>query len=130
MQDCSADPGRAGPCIDDLAAANALLQSSPPTFNEIADIVCRRYHTAFRQIASHRHFPDITKPRHVLIFLARNLTRLSLHQIGARIGNRDISTVRDAELSISQKIESNEHLRDEIDLLRMAIAERVVGRRR
>lgn len=123
------DPGDAGPCIDDLGAANALLQSSPPTFNEIADIVCRRYHIAFRQLASHRHFPDITKPRHVLIYLARKLTKLSLHQIGGRLGNRDISTIKEAETSVGRRIEANEHMRDEIDLLRIAIAERVMRRR-
>jgi chromosomal replication initiation ATPase DnaA len=123
------DPGDAGPCIDDLGAANALLQSSPPTFNEIADIVCRRYHIALQQITGHRHFPDITKPRHVLIFLARKLTRLSLAQIAMRMGNRNISTIKEAETSVSRRIEGNEHMRDEIDLLRIAIAERVMRRR-
>jgi chromosomal replication initiation ATPase DnaA len=128
MQDCSADPGGAGHCICDLADANAVLQSCPPTFNEIATVVCLRYHVAFRQIAGHRHFPDITKPRHILIYLARKHTKLSLAQIASRLGNRNITTVREAEMSVANRIEGSEHFRDEIDLLRIEIAERVMRR--
>jgi chromosomal replication initiation ATPase DnaA len=129
MRAASINSGDAGRCIDDLGAAETLLQNSPPTFNEIADAVCSRYHTPFQQLAGHRHFPDLTKPRHVLIFLARKLTRLSLLQIAARLGNRNISTIRDAELGLENKIKDSEHLRDEIDLLRITIAERVMSRR-
>jgi chromosomal replication initiation ATPase DnaA len=129
MRAAPIDPGPAGHCIEDLGAANAVLRSSPPTFNEIADVVCRRYHAAFTQVAGHRLFPDLTKPRHILIFLARDLTRLSLVQIAARLGNRNISTISEAEQHIGRKIQESEHLRDEIDLLRLAIAERVMLRR-
>lgn len=122
MQDCPHG-------IDDLDAANRLLQQSPPTFNEIADVVCRRYKVAARQLASHRNFADISKPRHLLIYLARKLTRLSLIQIGMRLGNRNVATIHDAEAGIAEKMTANEHLRDEIDLLRIAIAERVMVRR-
>jgi chromosomal replication initiator protein len=126
MQDCSAVPGAHQ--LDDLASANALLEASPPTFNEIATSVCLRYRVAFRQVAGHRHFPDITKPRHVLIYLARTLTKLSLAQIASRLGNRNITTIREAELSVAHRIEGNEHFRDEIDFLRIEIAERVLCR--
>jgi chromosomal replication initiator protein len=64
-----------------------------PTVERIAERVSDYFRVAPRLVRSPRRNPSILWPRQVGMYLARELTPLSLAQIGAYFGGRDHSTV-------------------------------------
>jgi chromosomal replication initiator protein len=70
--------------------------ATAPTVERIAERVGGHFRVAPRQLLSSRRNRDVLLPRQVGMYLARQLTRLSLEQIGAYFGGRDHSTVRHA----------------------------------
>jgi chromosomal replication initiator protein len=99
-----------------------------PTLREIMDVVGEYYSVTRAELESHRHIQYFAHPRQVVYYLARKLTRLSLTNIADRIGGRDHTTIRTGFFRISHQIRHNEVLRDDIDVLRARIAERVMQR--
>ena len=61
-------------------------------------------------------------------YLARKLTRLSLPQIAVRLGDRDHTTVYKGFMSVAHNVRKDELLRDDLDVLRSRIAEKVLAR--
>jgi chromosomal replication initiator protein len=59
----------------------------------ILDVVCRHYGVKVGDLQGRRRTQSIALPRQVAMFLARNLTALSLEEIGGHFGGRDHSTV-------------------------------------
>jgi chromosomal replication initiator protein len=77
--------------------------------------------------------PNVVRARHVAMYLCRELTSLSLPQIGAAFGGRDHSTVVNALRRISAALEADPALRRSVDDLLTDIhspAPAVVGDRR
>src|SRR5437763_712685 len=64
-----------------------------PTVERIASQVGGYFRVEPRQLQSRRRFRNVLLPRQVGMYLARQLTALSLDQIGAFFGGRDHSTV-------------------------------------
>jgi chromosomal replication initiator protein len=64
-----------------------------PTVERIARRVCDYFQVEARQLQSRKRSHDALLPRQVGMYLARQLTPLSLQQIGAFFGGRDHSTV-------------------------------------
>ena len=63
-----------------------------------------------RQLQGRDRSRQALLPRQVGMYLARQLTRLSLEQIGAYFGGRDHSTVLHACRKVEQAITSDAHL--------------------
>ena len=74
----------------------------------------RPIHVALRvepgQLQSRRRYPGVLLPRQVGMYLARQLTGLSLGQIGAYFGGRDHSTVLHACRKVERALESDPSL--------------------
>ncbi|HEV3116521.1 MAG TPA: DnaA/Hda family protein [Gemmataceae bacterium] len=71
----------------------ALVDATQPTVQRIADRVGNCFRVAPRELQSRRRSQSVVMPRQVGMYLARQLTGLSLEQIGAYFGGRDHSTV-------------------------------------
>jgi hypothetical protein len=79
--------------------------------------VCEFYSLPLNDMLSQRKDQRTVRARHIAIYLARTLTRLSLPQIAKRFGGRDHSTVIHAIDSITRKRAVDCELDDEIIFL-------------
>jgi chromosomal replication initiator protein len=92
--------------LPDLATVAAHFQgesdAARPTVERIAERVGRYFQVEPRQMQSRRRLRYALLPRQVGMYLARQLTPLSLDQIGAYFGGRDHSTVLHACHKVEQ----------------------------
>jgi chromosomal replication initiation ATPase DnaA len=107
-----------------------LLRRHRPTMREIIGAVAEFYDLSPELIKSSRRANEVTWARHVICYLARVMTRLSLQSIASRVGRQDHSTIFSAVNRIRRKIVTDDILRDDIDVLRYRIAEKVFHRER
>ena len=87
--------GRKGPPDVDTVIAQFREEAdlSRPSVERIAQRVGRQFQIDLRLLRSERRGRGVVLPRQVGMYLARQLTGLSLGQIGAYFGGRDHSTV-------------------------------------
>lgn len=111
-----------------LEKLTGFMSENRPTFREIMASVCEYYDVTTADILSHSHYLRVAYPRMIVYYLARRLTRLSLSGIAQRVGQRDHGTIYSGIKRISYRLHSDEILRDDIDVLRARIAERVSAR--
>jgi chromosomal replication initiator protein len=98
-------------------ARQALASSSRPvsdpetslSIEEIQDAVCKALHIPRSDLISARRTPDVTRARHVAVYLSRELTDLTLAEIGRQF-NRDHSTILHAIRSVTRKLEPGSEL--------------------
>jgi chromosomal replication initiator protein len=70
-----------------------FYQPRIPRVSEIQAVVCERFGLPLIEMSSRRRARGVARPRQVAMYLARELTRLSLPEIGRRFGNKDHTTV-------------------------------------
>lgn len=68
-------------------------EAGRPTVERITERVGAHFQVEPEQLQSRRRYPRIVLPRQVSMYLARQLTELSLEQIGRYFGGRDHTTV-------------------------------------
>jgi len=95
--------------------------NAPPTLTQILAVVSDFYFTPIIHILSKRHTACTVLPRHVTMFLARQLTLLSLPEIGRRMGGRDHTTVMHAVRKITDRAADDVELAGEIEEIRHRI---------
>jgi chromosomal replication initiator protein len=76
----------------------------PITIEQIQAAVCDAFRVSLADLKGDRRSQDIVYPRQVAMYLARELTDLSLPKIGAKFGGRDHSTVIHAKDKISKRL--------------------------
>lgn len=72
------------------------------SITDIIDVVTRHFDVRLADLQSKRRSQSITMPRQICMYLARNLTKHSLEEIGGHLGGRDHTTVMHACSKISQ----------------------------
>ena len=72
------------------------------SISDIAEVVTRHFDVRITDLQSRRRSQSITEPRQICMYLARNLTRHSLEEIGGHLGGRDHTTVMHACSKINQ----------------------------
>lgn len=83
----------------DVGLARQVLSSTFTTqtrairMEDILEVTCRHFAVKLGDLQSKRRSPSVVLPRQVAMFLARQLTPLSLAEIGGHFGGRDHSTV-------------------------------------
>jgi chromosomal replication initiator protein len=80
------------------------VEAARPTVERIARRVGGYFRVEPRHLQSRRRYQKILLPRQIGMYLARQLTDLSLEQIGAYFGGRDHSTVLHACRKIEQAL--------------------------
>lgn len=96
-----------------------------PKVSEIIRAVCDFYNITKANITSNSRTIKFTLPRQVAYFLSRELTRLSLPEIGRRMGGRDHTSVLHGFRKIEGLLKTDEILRDDLDVLRIKIEAQV-----
>lgn len=69
------------------------IDPKPPTVDVIQKVVANHYHLTQQDLLSKRRSRVVARPRQVGMWLARQLTKRSLPDIGLRFGGRDHTTV-------------------------------------
>lgn len=119
---------------DPLAALLALPRKEPwfhiegerdaeqgPEVRDIQQAVCLAYGVTLADMLSPRRMAAIVRPRQVAVYLARELTLLSLPQIGAKFGGRDHTTVLVSHRKIGRLMAADEKLAAEVAALRATL---------
>lgn len=107
--------------IDTQLATEALkdiIPNSKPkkiTVKNIMKFIAEQYNVTVEEILSRKRTKTIAYPRQVAMYLARELTDLSLPKIGQEFGNRDHTTVIHAHKKISETMEKDPEVQTEIN---------------
>jgi chromosomal replication initiator protein len=104
------------------------LQHTRPTMMEITDCVCEFYDLLGGEVLVGSRLTEVVFARHMLCFLAYKYTRHSLPVIARRLGYRDHTTVHHAVRKIEKWSLTQPLVRDDVDVLRLRIAEKVLQR--
>jgi len=111
--------------VDVEAVARHLhdqVEATRPTVERIALRVSGYFQVEARQLQSRRRQRNVLLPRQVGMYLARQLTGLSLDQIGAYFGGRDHSTVLHACRKVEQTIDADAVLSGAVRQIRADLA--------
>ncbi len=72
------------------------------SITDIIEVVTSHFDVRLADLQSKKRSQSITEPRQICMYLARNLTRHSLEEIGGHLGGRDHTTVMHACSKINQ----------------------------
>lgn len=109
------------PVVDSARALINGVCEREPTIALILSVVCDFYGVKPLAVKSARRAKTLTLPRHVAMYLARELTTRSFPEIGRRIGNRDHTSVMHACRKINDWRKTDGRLSDEIEVLTLRI---------
>jgi chromosomal replication initiator protein len=87
---------------EEAVGGESVTASHEVTIDEIINVVARRFNVRLADLQSKKRHRSIAFPRQICMYLARNLTRHSLGEIGGYFGGRDHTTVLHANKAIQQ----------------------------
>ena len=88
---------------------------------DIIEVVTSHFNVRLSDLQSKRRSQSITEPRQICMYLARNLTKHSLEEIGGHLGGRDHTTVIHACDKISEEMKNDSMLAEEINLIKQRL---------
>ena len=91
------------------------------TIESIADIVAEHFGITASDIISSKKSRNIAHPRQICMYLCRELTDVSLKDIGVKLGNRDHSTVLHGCNKIAEDLNTDVSLQSVVDILKKKI---------
>tara|TARA_R110002095_G_scaffold2495_7_gene10250 strand:- start:172 stop:1800 length:1629 start_codon:yes stop_codon:yes gene_type:complete len=100
------------------------VRRGEPTMEDIITVVTERYGVKLSELQSKRRTNAITWPRQIAMFLARQITRHSLEEVGAYFGGRDHTTVMYAVSKVQKRLGEEQDVREQLDQL----LQRLTGR--
>jgi chromosomal replication initiator protein len=112
----------------DLSMAAAVLKDiipvvqRPLSLSDIQKTVAAYFGLTVEDLVAKKRSRDITVPRQIAMFLARELTDFSLPQIGSAFGGRDHSTVLHACDRIRTECETNINLRTALEEIKKQLS--------
>jgi chromosomal replication initiator protein len=96
----------------------------PISCSTIQREVCRYFQITHAEIVGSKRSQHIVYPRQVAMYLARELTDMSLPKIGEEFGNRDHTTVMHATKKIGDLMRSQREVYNQVQSLTNAIKEK------
>ncbi|CAB5495178.1 chromosomal replication initiator protein DnaA [Bathymodiolus thermophilus thioautotrophic gill symbiont] len=90
--------------------------------NDIQKESAKHYGVTISDLSSKNRKQSIVLARQMAIFIAHEMTSLSLSKIGKHFGNRDHSTVLHAIKRIKERTEKEPEIKDEYELLKLKLA--------
>jgi chromosomal replication initiator protein len=87
------------------------------TISQIIDVVINYFDVRLSDLQGKRRSRSIAFPRHICMYLARDLTNHSLEEIGGHFGGRDHTTVLHAYRTIDKLCDHDEKIRSTLDSL-------------
>jgi chromosomal replication initiation ATPase DnaA len=116
---------------DDDAAIRRLkgyLRRANPTWEEIKIAVCEFYVIDPIDLMVGRRVAENIMARQAFYYFAYKYTKLSMPQIGRMFGHADHTSVQHGIKQIIKQIRTRPLVRDDIDLLRLRICEKLMAR--
>jgi chromosomal replication initiator protein len=95
--------------------ALGVSPANPIRIPAILEAVANRFDVRVADLQGKKRSKSITRPRHVSMYLARQLTSKSLEDIGGYFGGRDHTTVLHADRTIRKLAESDPVFRELLD---------------
>ncbi|MCK4400997.1 chromosomal replication initiator protein DnaA [bacterium] len=90
--------------------------------NSIKEKIVEYFQIRLSDLNSSRRSRNIVMPRQIAMYISRELTDLSLPEIGASFGGKDHTTVMHACAKIKKKIDINNNFRETIDKIKDIIS--------
>ena len=87
------------------------------SIDEIQKKVAEYYNIRLADMHSSKRARSIARPRQIAMYLSKNMTTLSLPEIGKKFGGRDHTTVMHALKKVAELKETDVSLAEDIDLL-------------
>ena len=87
----------------------------------IVGVIASHFGFEADELLSQKRNKDIAYSRQIAMYLCRQMTDLSLQQIGKELGNRDHTTVRHGIEKITEDLKNSQFLQDTIDVLQKKI---------
>ena len=88
----------------------------------IINVVCEHFNIKVEDIISKKRNAEIALPRQIAMYLCREMTDISLNEIGSFVGNRDHTTVMHGYQKINEDIKKSPELASKIDIIRKKIS--------
>ena len=100
-----------------------IFNSKDNTINsdKIKNIVCKKYNIKLADMDSSKRKREFAHPRQVAMYLCREMTDLSLPQIGKAFGGKDHTTVLHACKKIEDEMKTSSLLAEEINIIKEEI---------
>jgi chromosomal replication initiator protein len=100
-------------------ALNGQIEASARhiRISDITDIVARHFNVRLADLQSKKRSQSIAEPRQICMYLARQLTKHSLEEIGGHLGGRDHTTVMHACGKIEDLREADPKMHSTLELL-------------
>ncbi|OHB59499.1 MAG: hypothetical protein A2167_01365 [Planctomycetes bacterium RBG_13_46_10] len=110
-------------------ALHGHVQSVSKQINisDIIEVVTKHFDVRLTDLQSKRRSQSITEPRQICMYLARNLTKHSLEEIGGHLGGRDHTTVMHACSKIEQAKTSDPKMQALLNELTKQVAQSCDG---
>ncbi|WP_322202288.1 chromosomal replication initiator protein DnaA [Acutalibacter intestini] len=90
-------------------------QPTPVTVDKIIEEVARTYQVSPEDIRSQKRNASVSKARQVSMYVVREITQMSMVEIGQTFGGRDHSTVVYAMHQMEQRMEKESHTKDTVN---------------
>ncbi|MCI9553547.1 MAG: chromosomal replication initiator protein DnaA [Acutalibacter sp.] len=90
-------------------------QPTPVTVDKIIEEVARTYQVTPEDIRSQKRNASVSKARQVSMYVVREITQMSMVEIGQTFGGRDHSTVVYAMHQMEQRMEKESHTKDTVN---------------
>ena len=87
------------------------------SLEDVQRVVCEYYRIPADDLKSRRRAKNVVLPRQVAMYMARELTQLSLPEIGSGFGGKDHTTVLYAVRKIKREIKTNPSIHRDVDKL-------------
>ncbi len=101
--------------------ALGTMSTRPVSVSTIMEVVASSMNVKVSDLQSKRRAKSVSHPRQICMFLARELTTLSLEQIGGYFGGRDHTTVLHAHRNITKLLETEPDLPTQIEEIRSRV---------
>lgn len=105
-----------------------VLERMRPTMTEIKQVICEFYDIQPWQLISQDRSAFLVLARQIFCFFSHKYARASLQQIKTRVGYSDHTTVHYSIHRIEQLSQTRPLIRDDLDLLRLRICEKLLAR--
>jgi chromosomal replication initiator protein len=102
----------------DASATIELMETQPQiTLEKVLRVVGEFYAISKSDLCSDRRHRSVVHPRQVAMYIAKQVTGRSMHEIGRHTGNRDHSTVINGIKRVIRDMENNPTYKEEVDML-------------
>jgi len=104
-----------------LASVTSRVHRGALTAKQVLNIVASFYDVSLDALVGNSRKKELVLPRQIAMFLMREELRSSFPNIGQELGGRDHTTAMHAVMKISQSVERDDKMRQDITLLRQRL---------